>query len=119
MRDTTLPSGDSDWLLQRLPENIRRGLAPELRAALMDAAAGARPWSTHPVDIRFSVPLIFRRFYLAVVAGPERRSPARRAADRETRVLMRMGNAMFVLCSVVIFYGLLMLAAAVLTRLSA
>ena len=40
MRDTTLPSGDSAWLIRRLPENIRQGLAPELRAALMDAAAG-------------------------------------------------------------------------------
>lgn len=118
MRNTSIPTGDADWLFRRLPDDLRRTIAPDLRNALIEAA-GNRPWATHPVDIRFSVPLLFKRFYLAVVAGPERRAPARLAAERRSRTLMRLGNAVFVLCSVVIFYGMLLLAAALLTRLSA
>jgi hypothetical protein len=31
-------------------------------------------WKKHPVDIRLSVPVPFNRFYLVILAGPERRS---------------------------------------------
>ena len=117
MRDTTVPSGDTEWLFRRLSEEMRARIPPDLRAAIVEAARG-RPWSTHPVDIRFSVPLIFKRFYLAVVAGPERRAPERVAAERRARSLVRLGNAVFVLGSVTIFYAMLMLAAAVMTALS-
>jgi hypothetical protein len=34
-------------------------------------------WKKHPVDLRFSVPVLFNRFYLVILAGPERRSRKR------------------------------------------
>ena len=118
MRNTSIPPGDAEWLFKSLPEEMRQRIAPDLRAALVEAAR-ARAWMSHPVDIRFSVPLLFKRFYLAVIAGPERRAPERRAADRRGRNSMRLGNALFVLGTVVIFYAMLMLVAVILTSLSA
>jgi hypothetical protein len=118
MRDTSIPTGDAEWLFRRLPAEMRLRIPPDLRAALVEAARG-RQWGSHPVDIRFSGPLLFRRFYLAVIAGPERRSPQRVAADRQAHGLVRLGNAVFVFGTVVIFYALLMLAAMVMTGISA
>src|SRR6185503_19767973 len=74
MRDTSIPSGDAEWLFRRLPDEIRLRIPPDLHAALVEAARG-RSWGSHAIDIRFSLPLVFMRFYLAVIAGPERRAP--------------------------------------------
>ena len=115
MRDTTIPPGDAEWLFQRLPEEMRLRIPPDLRAALVEAARN-RPWATHAVDIRFSMPLLFRRFFLAVIAGPERRNLDRVAADRRAHSLMSIGNVVFVLGTVLIFYALLMLIALVMTN---
>jgi hypothetical protein len=58
-------------------------------------AAGDRVWMAHPVDIRLSLPLPFGRYYLTLVAGPERRSPRRLAEDRRRRPLATVGNLLF------------------------
>ena len=55
-----------------------------------------RPWTNdHPVNIRLSVPFIFARFYLVVVAGKERRSAERRASERLKHPLLTCGNVIF------------------------
>jgi hypothetical protein len=97
------------WLLDRLPSDIRSQLTPEVRAAIADAAAqGGGP---HPVDIRLSIPLPFRRLYLAVLAGSERRSPERIDAERRRRQLVRAANIVFVVAIAVLFYAGYQLAA--------
>ena len=45
----------------------------------------------HPIDIRCSIP-IWRRFYISLVVGPERRSQERREQDRLDHPLMIVGN---------------------------
>lgn len=60
---------------------------------------GDRVWMAHPVDIRVSMPLPFGRYYLTLVAGPERRSAERRAQERARRPVTTMGNFLFFLAS--------------------
>ncbi len=66
---------------------------------LIEAAARARPHAMHGVDIRLSVPLAWRRYYLAIMAGTERREPSRRVLDRQARPLATLGNVLFVTAS--------------------
>jgi hypothetical protein len=47
----------------------------------------------HQVNIRLSVPLLFKRFYFVVLAGPERRSKTRLKAERFP--LWTLPNAIF------------------------
>lgn len=61
--------------------------------------SGDRVWVAHPVDIRLSLPLPFGRYYLTLVAGPERRSSDRLANDRRERPLMTFGNFLFLFAS--------------------
>lgn len=49
----------------------------------------------HPVNIRLSIPLPFRRFYITVVAGPERRGRERLEAERDRHPLCKLGNIVF------------------------
>jgi hypothetical protein len=97
-------------LLDRLPSELRERLPPEFAAALTRAAAPRR-WKDHPIDIRISIPLPFRRFYITLVAGPERRSSARRALDRRSRQIASLGNVLFVLLFVGVFYAAIIGAA--------
>lgn len=70
--------------------------------AVPGSTAGTPRWAwsnEHPVNLRMSVPLPHGRYYVALVAGRERRSAARRAADARNRPLATWGNlgAIFVL----------------------
>ena len=56
-----------------------------------DSAAQAR-WDRHPVNIRLTIPLLFRSYYLTIVAGPERRSRERRISERQKHPLFTPGN---------------------------
>ena len=114
--NSTLPVLNEDWLLSRLPADVRDRLSPEVQT-MISIAAGDRPWKTHPVDIRFTLPLPFGSFYITLVAGRERRSPVRRAVDSQSRPFMRFGNVLFVLATVGVFYAALITAALLLTAI--
>jgi hypothetical protein len=56
---------------------------------------GKQVWGgDHFVNIRLSIPLIFVRFYVTIVAGKERRGAPRRAEERRKHPLARLGNMM-------------------------
>ena len=51
------------------------------------------PWeSDHPINLRLSIPLLFKRYYIIVVVGQERRCPERRTAERQKHPLVTRGN---------------------------
>jgi len=52
-------------------------------AAAPNTEAGRREWDQHPINIRMSLPLLIGRYYVTLVAGKERRRPARLEAERQ------------------------------------
>ena len=80
-------------------EGLLRAIDPAVRASLTNAQEGAirtaarqDVWQSHPVDIRLAMPSPFGRFYLALIAGRERRSTARLAVQRSHHALAGAGN---------------------------
>src|SRR3546814_20741000 len=67
-------------------------------------AANWRP--LHPVDIRLSLWLPFRRLYLTVIAGREKRDRARVAELRRRHPLRRLGHLLFIGAAAAGFYSL-------------
>ncbi len=59
-------------------------------------ASGAR-WSgrDHPLNIRVSLPLLFGRYYVVVLAGKERRGAERRKEERQKHPLWTAANTIF------------------------
>ena len=78
------------------------GAAGATATGAASAGAGAQAWVTHPVDLRFTVKLPFGRYYLALVAGQERREPKRAAAERQRRRFATLGNFLFFCATAVI-----------------
>jgi hypothetical protein len=99
----------AELALRRLPQRIRESLTPEQEAAiraLLAARRDARP----PLDVRLSVTLPWGRYFLALLAGPERR---RARSALETRAVApfpaRVNGALFGVVAGVL--GLMLLAA--------
>lgn len=87
----------------RLPPHIVASLTVEQRSAIA-AAAGEPEWTGHPINIRFSLPALFGRAYVTIVAGRERRDGRRRHHDRTRNPLNTVGNLVFVIGAAILFY---------------
>ncbi len=78
-------------LFNQLPRELRESFSAEQKAALREAA-GRCTWGQHPTDIRLSIPLLSKRYYVVLLAGEERRSRDRIRAERRRRPLATGGN---------------------------
>ena len=90
---------------ERVEEQVGR-LASDIGGDDRDApgiarrsAPGGESWDRHPVNLRFSIPLPFGRYYVTLVAGKERRGAERLASERRKHPLLTFGN-------VAVFFGL-------------
>ncbi len=84
----------AEQLMRSIAPTVREGLSGEQESAIRDAIKRG-DWDQHPIDLRLAIPTPFGRYYATFIAGPERRSSARRAADRKRRPLVTMGNILF------------------------
>jgi hypothetical protein len=105
--------GSSDPFLAkffaRIPAEVAASFSPaQLQAVKI--AFGARSWGSHAIDIRrsFSLPLIWRRFYLVLLAGAERRDEERLRA--EGALFGTFGNAALTVAFLAVMLGPLALA---------
>ncbi len=84
--------------------------ASSAAAAATGSGPGGKAWVSHPVDLRFTFRLPFGRYYLALVAGPERRPAKRTASERRDRRFATLGNFLF-FCATAVIVNALALAA--------
>ena len=87
-------NGLFDALVARLPDDTR-GSFTEVQLAALRVAARNCKWGDHAVDIRFSIPLLIRRFYMVLICGQERRSKARRAVESKRHPVRTLANVLF------------------------
>jgi hypothetical protein len=73
-------------LLGQMPPAVAGSFTDSQHEALQ-AALATTLWQKHAVDIRLSIPLLLQRYYLVVVAGPEKRSKERRQQEQYPRSL--------------------------------
>lgn len=83
-----------ELFLRRLPPEIRGGLSPDQEAAIRAVAARAGESESRRIDVRFTLPTPWGPYYVALFAGPERRSPARRQQDRREPGPARAGTGL-------------------------
>lgn len=108
----TLPGNPSfrRRLLANMPAEVADSFT-ELQLEMIEHALERGPWQGHVVDVRLSVPLLWRRFYLVILAGPERRSAQRREGERARHPLWTVANtiliALFILLSIPAILGLI------------
>ncbi len=83
--------------VRRLPSDIG-GDDPDAPEIAQRSAPGGESWGRHPVNLRLSIPLPFGRYYVALVAGKERRSGERLASERRKHPLLTFGNLAVFFC---------------------
>ncbi len=95
----------ADSLFARLPAWVIDTLTAEQRDAIHEAVYDPslqRP----PVNIRFSLPVFGRRYFLTIIGGAERRGAQRRAQERTKFPLRTVTNFLFFLVLGVLIYVL-------------
>ncbi len=106
---------------ERLEQETREELSDNSSVSTRQAPGG-EPWGNdHPVNIRLSIPLLFGRYYVTLVAGKERRSGERLASERKKHPLMKLGNIVVMaacgtICGLVVFSMFQLATAYVLLR---
>lgn len=84
-------------LLARIPVNSGITFTDE-QLEVVDLAFSN--WNgVHPIDIRCSIP-IWRRFYISLVVGPEKRTEERLEENQEAHPLMIFGNIVLIAVSI-------------------
>lgn len=99
-------------LLESMPEEVASSFT-ELQLEMIEHAFEGDKWRDHPVDIRLSIPVLWRRFYFVLLAGPERRSAERRKYERARRPVRAIADIILL----ALFFMLLVPAAVGSVRL--
>ena len=105
LSDSGVPVLPANQVFARLPERVADSLTREQKEAIhqaIDGAAMQRP----PVNVRFSLPIFGRHYFLTLVAGPERRGAERRADERRRHPLGTITNFTFFACFGVLIYAI-------------
>ncbi len=89
MEDTCTPSQE----LGQTPARESPDGPPAAPQTGAPSAGASKPrWGSHPVNIRFTIPLLFRSYYVTIVVGPEQRNKERRASEHQKHPLFTLGN---------------------------
>ncbi len=87
---------DLDPFLQeffgRIPDRLARSFSPEQLAAIR-VAFGTRTWGAHSIDIRRTLTIFGKPFYLVMLAGAEQSLPARFRIYYREHPLWKTANA--------------------------
>lgn len=78
----------------RIPREMAESFTDDQLFAVKQAFADQSA-RDHSIDIRLSLPLLFQRYYVVLICGPERRDRARRRRDRAAHQLARRTNVVF------------------------
>ena len=99
-----------NWLFAKLSAELLASFSDDQKRALHEAVsdATARP----PVNIRLTIPLPGRRFYVTIFSGQEKRSPNRRRHERTRHPVRTVANIFFILGFAATFYLLALMALA-------
>jgi hypothetical protein len=92
-------------LLERMPDDEIKNSFTNEQLENLKIAVGARDWKTHAVDIRFTIPLFNKRFYVVFIAGKSIRS------SRLQRAIIRKTEAIFIS---IFFFSMFLITAFIL-----
>lgn len=101
--ETVAETVQANWLFERLPAWVVDTLSAEQKEAIHKVIEDPS-WKHPPVNIRFSIPIIHKRFYVTVVSGEEKRSVERRRRDRHSYPLRTAANVFFFIGIATLFY---------------
>lgn len=97
---------EADLFLASMPEDVATTFSSEQHNAIAGVLR-QRAWRRSKVNVRVSLPLLSRRFFLTLVAGIDRRSAARRDSERAIHPLRTLGNLLFFGAVLAALYGAL------------
>ncbi|MEX2450556.1 MAG: hypothetical protein WD407_06850 [Rhodospirillales bacterium] len=103
-------TASQNWLFAKLSAELLASFSDDQKRALHKAVSDAAAYP--PVNIRLTIPLPGRRFYVTILSGQEKRSHDRRRHERTRHPVRTVANIFFILGFAVTFYLLALTALA-------
>ena len=97
---STTPSPAAQKALERFIRTVPPEVANTFSEQQLDAILhflDSLFWKRHPIDLRTSVPFLFKRFYIVLIAGSEKRSPQRLRDERDQTPIWTTANILLFL----------------------
>ena len=91
---TTVEDSRMQPVFARMSE-ADRAIFSERHRRVLEKACAEIKWGDHPVNIRWSIPTFLSRYYVVLIAGPEKRNAARRTEEKKRHPFARFGNFLF------------------------
>ncbi len=104
MKGSRRINGMDEELIARIPQEIFDTFTHDQLEAIKSTFASSG-WTRHPVDLRFSLPILRLRFYLVLLAGRERRSKKRLRSQKGLYPLWTFGNIVFIIGFLIILFA--------------
>ena len=95
----------ADRFFDSMPEDVALTFSERQRAAV-HAVLDQRAWRKPRVNVRLSLPLLSRRYFLTMVAGIDRRSAVRRHRERALHPLRTLANLLFMGAVLALIYAI-------------
>ena len=95
---------EADQFLASMPGDVAATFSDDQHQAIA-GVLHQRAWRRPKVNVRTSLPLLSRRYFLTLVAGIDQRSAARRANERSIHPLRTLGNLLFMGSLLAALYG--------------
>ncbi len=97
---------EADQFLSSMPGDVAATFSADQCRAISDVLR-QRAWRRPKVNIRVSLPLLSRQYFLTLVAGIDRRTAERRTHERLFHPLRTLGNLIFMGAILAAIYGAL------------
>jgi len=104
LRSKRLPSHEyADFTISRIDPAVRAAMPQEHLTAVREALIAQNESSRHSLDIRFTVPLFFARYYFVILGGRDRRQKTRsREKQRISFANLVIGTILFASISLLV-----------------
>lgn len=97
---------EADQFIASMPGDVAATFSTDQHRAIAGVLR-QRAWRRPKVNVRISLPVLSRRYFLTLVSGIDKRSAARRENERSIHPLRTLGNLLFMGALLVALYGAL------------
>jgi len=67
----------ADFTMSRIDSDVRESLTDKQMLSIRHALIAQSEWAKHKVDVRFTLPLFFAKYYFILLSGRDRRKKTR------------------------------------------
>ncbi|QCN97404.1 hypothetical protein D3093_19375 (plasmid) [Azospirillum argentinense] len=92
-------------VINAIPRDVQRTLSKAQLDAITEALGSVRMAKRHAVDLRLSIPLIFKRYYFVLLVGEDRRRHVRQVIAKNQKSALSLAKVIWWAIALIVTFG--------------